>query len=246
MEPNRRLHCAPDDTLFIAARIPKDVRELLTSTPLFLGGGYIRAIIAGEKPNDLDIFGPDKDTLTACAYQLALARGGKIHRTDNALTVLAPPRLPVQFITRWLFSDPAQLMASFDFTIAQAVIYYVRAHDIPGNDGNPVHISSRWELLTAPRFYQDLAARRLVYNAPERAEDAGGSLLRVRKFLAGGYNIQVSGLAAVMARCCMGVEQVKGCGISEGQLAFVLNGLLREVDPLTVIDGFDVVEEHHA
>ena len=32
-------------------------------------------------------------------------------------------------------------------------------------------------------FYPDLAARRLVYTAPVRDEEAGGSLLRVRKFI---------------------------------------------------------------
>ena len=34
--------------------------------------------------------------------------------------------------------------------------------------------------------------------------------------------------------------------LDEGAVARVLTGLLREVDPLTVIDGLDVVDEHEA
>ena len=174
-----------NDIHFVVSRLPKDIRELMQKDQVFLGGGFLRATIAGEKPSDIDLFGPSEEILDNCANKLVANRPGarKIH-TKNAITIYQSPRLPVQFITRWVFDDPVRLAESFDFTIAQAVIYYNRT---------PVQGGTRWLSWTAEDFYADLAARRLAYTRPKRNEDAGGSLMRVRKFLGRGYNIQVAG-----------------------------------------------------
>jgi len=137
--------------------------------------------------------------------------------------------MPVQFITRWLYTDPIQLLGEFDFTVAQAVVW---------------HRDGKWHSLVGDDFYADLAARRLVYTSPHRAEDAGGSILRVRKFLTAGYTIQAGSLAGVIARLCQGVDQIRNLGIDEDYLKRLLTALLREVDPLTVVDGIDLVDEH--
>ena len=86
-----------------------------------------------------------------------------------------------------------------------------------------------WESLIDDRFYSDLAGKRLVYCSPKRNEDAGGSFLRVLKFYQRGYRIPLDSMGAVIARLVGGVrmDQVNG----EEQLAKVLTGLLREVDP---------------
>lgn len=220
------------DLHFVVTRIPRDVREMLkTRRPLFLAGGFIRATIAGERINDIDLFGDTKPALENAAAGLALSRtGGKMHATDNAFTVLTPPRKPVQFIHRWLFTDAAELSKSFDFTIAQAVIWW---------DG------AAWQSVIGDGFYPDLAARRLVYTAPQRNEDAGGSLMRARKFLMRGYNIQAPSLAAVVARLIGGVkDQTILWQSGEDGRTRILTGLLREVDPLIAIDGIDLVSEH--
>lgn len=217
------------DLQLIVSRLPRDVAKILKERGIILGGGFLRATIAGEKPADIDLFGKTKEQLEAAALVLEKERfGSKLHRSKNAFTVLSGTRMPVQFIHRWLFETPDACMDSFDFTVAQAVIWF--------QDG-------AWHSCCHDRFYIDLAARRLTYCAPVRNEDAGGSLLRVRKFLSRGYNIQAPALAAVLARLCMGVAEFRNVS-DEARTTQVLCGLLREVDPLVAIDGIDLVDEH--
>ena len=230
-----------DDLHFVVSRLPKDVVALLKSERVFVAGGFIRATIAGERTADIDILGPDKDRLDYLAKALAVERRGRVHQTDNAYTVLSPPRIPVQFIHRWLFDSPEELIASFDFTIAQAVVWWKQ-----NADTDPDPEKGTWVSLVSERYYPDLAARRLVYLSPVRNEDAGGSLLRVRKFLKVGYNIQPNSFAKVIARLVMGVkwDKLPPDRPQEEAISIVLTGLLREVDPLVVVDGVDLVDEH--
>ena len=230
----------PQDLAFVVSRIPSDIRELLKRcTGLMLAGGFIRATIAGEKPTDLDLFGRSVEQVKFAAKDLAIRRmgggGGRLIETRNAITLLKPPRLPVQFILRWTYEKPEEVVASFDFTIAQAAIWW--------NWISEDRKEGKWHSFASSSFYPDLAARRLVYTSPARNEDAGGSILRVRKFLERGYNIQAPSLAAVVARLMMGVK-FDEWNESEPMLAKVLTGLIREVDPLIVVDGIDLLDEH--
>ena len=59
--------------------------------------------------------------------------------------------------------------------------------------------------------------------------------MRVKKFLARGYNIQPLSLAGVMSRVFKKVDWAR---LEEGEdPTAIICGLLREVDPLTVVDG---------
>ena len=233
------------DVRYIVTRLPEDVRILLESEwSIMLSGGYIRSSIAGEKPNDIDLFGPSYEVLKANASLLGSSRvGSRLHVTQNALTLLTSNRIPVQFITRWEYTDPAELLASFDFTIAQALIRFVPTP--MGQIGPMSHVGQQvtgnWEGFVGDRFYRDLAAKRLYYTSPVRDEAAGGSMLRIVKFLKAGYNIQIRSLAAVMARA---IRNIDASCQDEATVRTVLTGVLREVDPLTVIDGLDMIEEH--
>lgn len=215
------------DLRFVVARIPKDIRDLLIAQPFFVAGGFIRETIAtaGVGAKDIDLFGPTKDSLVAQAAMLAQNRKAKFHQTDNACTLIKSGRVPVQFITRWTFDNGEDLLKSFDFTVCQAAIWH---------DGV-------WQSAVSPEFYPDLAARRLVYTNPVRDEEAGGSMMRVRKFLARGYNIQAASLGRVMARCVGKVRDFDG--LDEEMRGRVIAGLLQEVDPMLVVDGFEVVDE---
>lgn len=225
--PHSELHHA--DLQFVVARIPKDIREAMKDAQLAIGGGFIRETIAGQKPNDVDLFGGGVEVMRLSAKLLAEKREARLFESDNAITIITANRLPVQFITRWLFDHPAAVMPSFDFTVCQAVVWFDKKADA-------------WQSAIAHDFYRDLAARRLTYTHPERNEDAGGSLLRVRKFLQRGYTIQPGSLAGVVARLARAVEWDR-IG-DEAHATRVLTGLLREVDPLLVVDGMDVVDEH--
>lgn len=217
------------DLSFVASRIPKDIRELIQKENILIAGGFIRSTISGEKVSDVDLFGSSKEKLEALAYKLCTERKGNIHKTDNALTLLKPPRLPIQFITRWVFNEPIEILNSFDFTICQAVMWYK---------------NEKWESCISENFYPDLAAHRLIYASPKRNEDAGGSLLRVRKFLKKGYNIQADSLSKVVARLIKDIDTEKVKINDESQTSTIICSLLREVDPLIIVDGIDPVDEH--
>src|SRR3546814_11338911 len=97
----------------------KGGRELLQKLAgrLFRGGGFSRSVIAGEAVNDVDLFGYDAEWLRKVAEGLSARRtGSRIHKTGNAITLLTPERMTIQFITRWTFPRAADLVASFDFT----------------------------------------------------------------------------------------------------------------------------------
>lgn len=236
------------DLRHVAQRLPRDIRDLLTRNhgKVFVGGGFVRATIAGETPSDIDIFGDNVARLEMLATDLAASRGQgtKLHRTKNAITVITPGRLTVQFITRWtfdgqtMFERAAKCVASFDFTVCQAIIWR------GGSQSN-----DPWCSTISDRFYVDLAARRLFYTSPVREEEAGGSMLRVLKYVKRGYSIQVGSLGAVMARMTDKVDTTRALATAENPdarltTAAVLTGMLREVDPLLVVDGLDFVDDH--
>jgi len=222
------------DLHFVVRRLPHDIRELMKAHTLFVGGGFLRETIAGTNDvRDIDLFGPSVEALTALASLLVAGRKGAAqHNTDNAITVLCPPRLPVQFITRWTFDNSEALLQSFDFTVCQVVIWF---------DKN----THAWCSAVSDCFYPDLAARRLVYTHPKRDEAAGGSMMRVVKFLKRGYSIQAASLAGVISRLYMKVRDNHMTDTEEGA-AQVLSGLLREVDPLLVVDGLEPINEHES
>jgi hypothetical protein len=227
-----------DDLQNLLSRTPRDVRNLLKTFPhpLYLAGGFVRAIISGEDVSDIDLFGPDKETLRLAALTLAQQRHGRIHETKNAFTVLtADRRSPVQFIHRWTFENATQLVDSFDFTVAKAAVWFSNkiAIDQVG-DVTLAEQRATWTSYIDDLFYPDLAARRLRYCSPVRVEELGGSLLRVRKFLTRGYTIQVPSLAAVVARAATDIRSD-----DETFVAAVIEGRLREVDPLAIIDGLE-------
>ncbi|RJQ44795.1 MAG: hypothetical protein C4534_06060 [Gaiellales bacterium] len=229
------------DLHFVVTRIPRDVRSLMKKYPqLVLAGGFIRATVAREKVSDVDMFGPSEEYLDKAATELALSRKGRVYKSKNAITVLAPPRMPVQFITRWLYDDPVGVVNSFDYTICQAAVY-VRDLGFKISDKQQY----RWESWCSPLFYPDLACKRLTYMAPERNEDAGGSILRMRKYLSRGYIIQADSMAMVIARLVKGVDWKDAKHWQDEEYSSkVICGLLREVDPLVAIDGIDMIDEH--
>lgn len=202
------------DIYWCARRLPRAVFDLLKSNHKVatVAGGFIRSAIAHETINDIDIFSPTKDTARLLAEKL----DQKPFTTENAYTARLPSGMKVQFIHRWTFESPRDIVPSFDFTIARAAMWWN---------------GERWESMCSDRFYQDLAAKRLVYCSPVRNEDAGGSMLRVLKFYQRGYRIPLDSLGACIARLVAGIDQTKAESPYEQWTAKVVTGLLREVDP---------------
>lgn len=223
------------DLQMCLCRAPRAVLEMMKEhgSNMICAGGFVRGCTSGETLNDMDIFSPNKSVSLLLAQLLHAKTGGQKgnwYATDNAYTVHIRghydnrPAMPVQFIHRWSYLAPGECLASFDFTIACAAFWYDRE-------------SAKWTSLCDDRFYADLAAKRLVYRAPLRAEDAGGSMLRVLKFYQRGYRIPLDSLGAVVARLAVAVrwDELFNQGLTEPEIeakvAKVITGLLREVDP---------------
>lgn len=215
------------DLSWIVRRLPKQVKELMKDPQwhnnLFLAGGYIRACIAGENVNDIDLFVSNEKDAELLSYKLVQNKKDII-KTENAYTVKLRP-VPVQVIHRWVFNKPEDVAMSFDYTICSAVVSY---------DG------TKWCSWCDERFYIDLAAKRLVYRKPVRNEDAGGSMLRVLKYYQRGYRIPLDSLGAVVARLVKPLNDNKSDMSDEENVARVVTGLLREVDP-----NVDPLHESH-
>ena len=222
----------PHDLLWAVRLLPKQVRNqmIIYGPRLVLGGGFVRSTVSGEKPNDIDLFTQTSEDAKLFSDEIAKGSKRKPYETGNAISVKLSQRHFVQYIHRWTYPTPADLIESFDFTIACSALWFE---------------SGKWTSLIDDEFYADLAAKRLVYRSPLRNEDAGGSMLRVLKFYQRGFRIPLDSLGAVLARLVNGVDlksvevlegrDFSGCSsigkTTEQRWAKIITGLLREVDP---------------
>ncbi len=220
----------PSDLSWVVERLPQAAYDLLKTSPsrAFLAGGFIRSVIAHERINDLDLFTTNVyEAQELAEHYLKTGKGGThISRSEYAFNVHGT-RPHFQVIHKWGYSDPEVLIQSFDFTIAQAVVW---------------HDGTEFRSLCADTYYEDLAAKRLVYTSRVRDDDQpGGSLLRSYKFAARGYRMPLDSLAALLARmgakAAADTEQLSpDCllrDMREEDWLVSLNEQLVEVDPTT-------------
>jgi len=207
------------DLHFLLKRMPVWLLELMKEhqEAFVVAGGYIRSIIPNEEVNDIDVFVSSEAKAKEYVMKLMESCPTSSRFDSKNACSIKKDGVYVQFIHRWVYKTPQEVVDSFDFTIAKAAIWF--------KDG-------KVQSVCHPDFYSDLAAKRLVYTSPIRNEDAGGSMLRVLKFYQRGYRIPLNSLGAVIARLNTGV---KG-GLTfktedESRVATVLTGLLIEVDP---------------
>lgn len=217
---------SPEDVYWCRRRLGEPMLKMMIDQGpnVVVAGGFIRSCVSGETIMDTDVFSPSKEQAKAFADSfVSISTHKKVHENANCYTVNMLFG-PVQFIHRWTFERPEDIIASFDFTIARAALWW---------DGK------EWQSLCDDRFYADLAAKRLVYCSPVRVEDAGGSLLRVLKFYQRGYRITLDSLAAVIARIQGGVQEpeIDVESPREPQVAAQVLKLLCEVDPQPDPDG---------
>ncbi len=227
-EPSKLQPLLVEDAQWILSRLPKELRSVLKEAAeggiiAFVCGGFIRACIAGETVSDIDIITNSVPNAHFLVSKIKNAiEADRTFESDNATTIWKEGIPPIQVIHRWTSATPEELLQSFDFTIAKAGIWY--------------DTRAGWRHRCDTRFYQDLAAKRLVYTSPQRNEDAGGSMLRVLKFYQRGYRIPLDSLANVIARLSGAIDTTKvpigtNGKMDEAQLGKVLCGLLVEVDP---------------
>lgn len=210
------------DLHWCVRRLPYAIRAIVKKEEIVVAGGYIRSCILNERINDIDLFIPDGSYAKEISEWLVGGKKRRIVETQNAITVKGF-KYPVQFITRWTYDDPLKVLYSFDFTICQASFWWD-------------HYCCQWKSAVSDAFYEDLAAKRLVYTSPMREEAPGGSILRILKYYQKGYRITIPSLSGVITRLAVGVnfggQMVDGEGVLDApQFQKIVHGLLREVDP---------------
>ena len=223
------------DLHWCVRRLPYAVRALIKKEEIVVAGGYVRACILNEKINDIDLFIPDAPYAKEIAEGLVGEKKHRVIKTQNAIT-LKGFKYPIQLITRWTYDDPLKILDSFDFTICQAAFWWD-------------HYCCQWKSAVSDAFYQDLAAKRLVYTSPIREEAPGGSILRILKYYQRGYRITIPSLSSVITRLAVGVDfggQMVDSdgGLDASQFGKIIRALLREVDPN--IDPDHIFEDEEA
>lgn len=243
------------DLQFALLRTPKQLLGIMKrpewAGKIFVGGGFLRSIVAGDEVNDIDVFVTSESAAHNLAAQLVEASGQLSAPgterltwvTDNAITVKCFKPY-IQIIHRWTFDSAKAVSDSFDFTCCCAAFWWesnTASDDILTCEGD-----GQWRSVCDPRFYCDVAGKRLIYRNPIRNEDAGGSMLRVLKYYQKGYRIPLDSLADVITRLVQGVEfgvtSSRSITLGQGRVCFdtpegtqefsrIICGLLREVDP---------------
>ena len=211
----------PMDLSLCVRRLPKSLKDIMIKygDQIIVAGGYIRSVLTGEYISDVDVFAGDK--IRSLGFATMLSPKSSPHQTDNAITI-RNLSLSVQFIHRWVYDNPSDVLKSFDFSICQAAIWFNSE-------------SEKWVGICTDRYYMDLACKRLHYCNPIRNEDAGGSMLRVLKYYQRGYRIPLDSLGAVISRLCNGFRFDDGDFKDEEWRAKIITGLLFEVDPNGIV-----------
>jgi hypothetical protein len=173
------------DVIRVLGKLPANVRLFLEEHTAFLAGGFIRDTLAERAPHDIDIFGP-----LAELEDFRMDMGG-VQYTKFATTYTPLAGLPVQLVTGFSYWNPTDLLLRFNFTVNQAAIWY--------EDGT-------WCSLCSDRFYEDLAAERLVYGGRQQRETAAHSLMKVVSLVNNGWAIDVEELMKVTASATFGMR----------------------------------------
>jgi|SRR6185436_5411230 len=198
----------------IITRLPVPVRNALQthSGKLVLAGGFIRATLANEPVNDIDLFiSGDKETARMIAHNLSQnIDNGCVVETDNAFTVRGYPVVP-QIVYRWKFSHPSELLDSFDFSICQVAIWW--AADC-----------SDWIGSRGANFREDFNSKFLRYMRPI-GNNVGQSFVRLLKFARLGYTTNPETLAEMMAAMCQGMRAETLLGTESHLATAFLNNL---------------------
>jgi hypothetical protein len=170
----------------VVAALPPSVRALLETRPLFLAGGFVRDVIAGRKPSDIDLFGPRAELEEAFDH-VTWGTAGEVKLAKNTQTWMVK-ELPVQFVIGFPAYQPETLLDRFNFTVNKAVIWFER------------HLwgSGEWRSQCSPDFYADLAARKLV--PCKGLTNPAISLIKMAKHLGDGWTIDTKDLMLLAAQ----------------------------------------------
>jgi hypothetical protein len=160
----------------VVAALPHYVALKLQQEPaLLLAGGFIRDTLIGQPPSDIDLFGPAEKLEGAITDLSFIMGGGSVTETRYAKTFKPLEGLPIQVVLAFPVTSQVELLARFNYTVNQAVIWF--------DD-----FLYEWRGVCYAAFYADLAERRLAPN-PAMTNPAQ-SLASVPEMVARGWKIE--------------------------------------------------------
>lgn len=189
-----------NDIDLVVSALPNEVRDLLeANSNLWIAGGFIRDLIMGIEPKDIDIWGSSVEALSNSSGILCDLMLKKyptsLFATGNADTIRGN-LTTIQFIKRWIFNSPEELIKSFDYSCCAAAVWY------DGTTWKGICLADT--LFVSDGFKSCCATKSLVYTRPMRDEDKMGSLKRLLKFMAKGWEVDDLNLARLLGRTTAG------------------------------------------
>jgi hypothetical protein len=176
----------------VVAALPDYVVQVMKNDELYLAGGFVRDIIRGAAPHDIDLFGPyDLMANAERRLQDLMPEGTQIHRTPWAVTFVPPTGLKVQIVTGFPVTHPVDLLDRFNFTVNQATVYWDFDY---------------WSSECAWDFYPDLAAKRLVYVNGQTPSGAAKTIEKTLVFVSEGWQIDLENMMTVVAAAAITAE----------------------------------------
>lgn len=217
--------------------LPDELRQVFLMTKysgrLFIAGGYITSVILREKIQDIDVFLKKDVDFTAVVADIILTVAdiacmnvwldrkqlskdfpmGKevrlyvgdtdtnvvLFETTNAVSIKFREH-KIQVIKSYASLSPNELLSRFDFSMGGAVIY---TNDY-GDYALPILRSN-----CLVEYYRCINQKVVNYRVPVRDEAAGGSYLRLQKFIARGWTATIAQHAKVLARTFKSMDNRK-------------------------------------
>lgn len=170
----------------VIQQLPTEVIQVLKLKGIYLGGGYVRDVILGSEPKDIDLFVKDQDSIDWADFLLVKVFDYNAFKTKNAITFKKKGCKEIQIITRWKYLVVQEMIADFDFTMCKAGIQYTS--------------EGKFEGYCHDRFMSDTRNKILFYTQPIREEECVSSLKRAVRFANRGYTISNEQLTKLVAR----------------------------------------------
>lgn len=205
------IDCLAPFPLYLNERMRENGKEMV------LAGGYIRDTLLGVTPKDVDIFG----TKATCQDVATALTPGDIDTPmvirKNSLTLEIGTRT-YQFIHKFKFSGPEQLLDQFDYSIARAGIWYDRS-------------GKKWTGTCWNSWEEDALAKRLLFldKTPELE-----SIVRLLSFTRRGYSVDSLSLSRILTSALASIKAGKEFDLDDIEADF-LKGLEKMKDKAQIV-----------
>lgn len=214
-----------DEELVIecVAKLPEYINDRMREwgPHLILAGGFIRDTLLGVTPKDVDLFTQENlaATLSSNYSGREQSRGAYNVPEVAGNSRFAPTTSFYQFIYRFQFSGPEDLLDQFDYSITRAAIWYD-------------HQDKAWQGTCWDTWYRDIASKRLVFLDRRMEPEA---ILRLLKFTARGYSIDTASLGRVLTSMVGSVPS--GLGVDLDKLEIDFTETLEKLSPKTQVNS---------